>query len=175
MKEEAWDKLIKDALEQEVAEHPIYEGHELRFDQKLKNRDRLSRVIRLRTLTSIAALVVMGIGLWLYNSEEVIAKSDSNPIETPPQVEYAKEFFQQNSSINIHSLDYQDEKVTRFLQELTQLENEYQMLDSLYRNNVSNESLIKGMVENFQYRLLVVQKIKAYIELKKSIQSNENI
>ncbi len=174
MKQESWEDQIKKALELEAAEHPIFEGHQERFNKRLYEENGRGRIISLKTWLAVAASAILGLGVWIFmeNSGSVIAQK--MPDSPAPEVAYASEYFHQNVPIDVTRMDYQDETVTRFLQQLQELESEYKRLDSLYRVNISNELLIKGMVENFQYRLTIMQKIKSYIEVKKnsSIQQN---
>lgn len=174
MKQESWEELIKKALASEASEHPIFEGHQERFNKRLEDKNQRGRLISLKTWLAVAASTVLGIGVWIYIERSSLEIAHQLPDSTAPEVAYASEYFHQNLPIDVARMDYQDETVTKFLQQIQELESEYKRLDSLYRVNISNELLIKGMVENFQYRLTIMQKIKSYIEVKKNSTIQQN-
>ncbi|MFN6379709.1 MAG: hypothetical protein ACK4WD_10555 [Flavobacteriales bacterium] len=167
---------ILKALEQMASEAPIAEGHEDRFEQRLREGKKAKVItfnFRVTALVGAAAAVVIAIGVYFFVLKdpggERLAK-----VDYPQEVKKAKEYFQANNVLDTKTLEYKDEKVTEFLTKLQELENEYHRLDTLYQMNVQNENIIRGMMENFQYRLQIIHQLKSYIELKNQSNNNTN-
>jgi hypothetical protein len=167
---------ILKALEQIASEAPISEGHEDRFEQRLREGKK-SNVItfnfRVTALVGAAAAIVVAFGVYFFalknSGDEQLTK-----VEYPLEVKKAKEYFQANNILDTKTLEFKDEKVTEFLTKLQELETEYHRLDTLYQMNVQNENIIRGMMENFQYRLQIIHQLKSYIELKNQSNNNTN-
>lgn len=159
-----------------ASEAPIAEGHEDRFEQRLREGKKAKVItfnFRVTALVGAAAAVVIAIGVYFFvlkdpGGEQLVK------VDYPQEVKKAKEYFQANNVLDTKTLEYKDEKVTEFLTKLQELENEYHRLDTLYQMNVQNENIIRGMMENFQYRLQIIHQLKSYIELKNQSNNNTN-
>jgi hypothetical protein len=49
------------------------------------------------------------------------------------------------------------------------LEKESRKLDSLLLLNINNEKIVQGLIDNYQYRLRVIEQLKKYIEIKNQL------
>lgn len=170
------DEIVK-ALEHLADQVPIGADHELRFEKRLREPQK-GRVLTLNISVvklAAAAVVVIAIGIFWWSSatQKAIARSGET-IQYPLEVLKAEQFYKSNADYDQGAYDQNDTTVTAFIGKLHMLEAEYKNLDSMYQYNASNEHIIRGMIENFQFRLQIIHQLKTYIELKNQSKSKQH-
>lgn len=172
------DEIIE-AFMKIAEQNPIEEGHELRFEKRLSGKAQVKMFslspFVLRIAAAAVLLVCLGLFWWMNSNEPKIADTSVAPAY-PMEVIKAQAFYHSNAELDNSKLSSEDIVVKEFLEKLKTLESEFARLDSLYQFNQSNEQLIKGMIENFQFRLQVIHQLKTYIEIKNQSnqENNEN-
>lgn len=172
------DEIIE-ALMKIAEQNPIEEGHELRFEKRLNAKAKVKifslTPFVLRFSAAAVLLVCLGLAWWENQNNKSTAETTVAPAY-PMEVIKAQAFYHSNAELDNSKLSSEDVVVKEFLEKLKTLESEYARLDSLYQFNQSNEQLIKGMIENFQFRLQVIHQLKTYIEIKNQSnqENNEN-
>lgn len=170
MSEMNWNEFI----EKEAEKFPINEGHEHRFEKKLEHT-RLNRQTRgIQKLWWAAAVIVMLLtSVWVFSpSERELVETG---VELPAEIGKVQVYFsKQVKELNLNLSLGNDEVINHFVKELSRLEEEYQTLNELYSNQPNNTNLIDGMIENFEFRLRIMQQIKSYLEITQSQKDHEN-
>lgn len=170
------DEIIE-AFMKLADQHPVEEGHESRFERKLNDSRTVqigSEYRRFWRYAAAAVFVFACAGLWWRNNHMNEVADNQNVLAYPMEVIKAKAFYTSNADMKSTTIDLQDETVNGFLRKLKLLEGEYNRLDSLYQYNQSNEQLIRGMIENFQFRLQIIHQLKTYIEIKNQSNQEKN-
>ncbi|MFZ4783976.1 MAG: hypothetical protein ACOYLH_00775 [Flavobacteriales bacterium] len=165
------EELMRQAFEEMPIEPPI-DGHEERFKSRLQSKKQ-TRIVSLAWVKYAAAAVVVGLGVFFFTQNKPLyppvvantnAQQDSSIVH--PAVEKAEEFYASRAHLDWSKVDQNDQQVKDFLQSMHTLEQESKRLDSLLMLNINNEKLIEGLIDNYQYRLRVIEQLKKYIELK---------
>ncbi|MEZ4800718.1 MAG: hypothetical protein R2809_13270 [Flavobacteriales bacterium] len=169
-KEKELEKILADWADS----NPINEGHEFRFEQRLNQAMKQKRSSKIQKIWWAAAVfIAIAITVWTVRPVgNVIAE---NEVELPKEVgKVAVYFSEQVKLMNVNVTVGNDEVINHFVKELTRLENEYNKLNELYKNQPNNSNLIDGMIENFEFRLKIMQQLKSYLEITQSKEGNEN-
>lgn len=153
--------------------NPINDGHEFRFEQRLAQSVKQSRSLKMqRVWWAAAAFVAIAIAVWTVRPKQNVIVE--NEVELPAEVgKVAVYFSEQVKLMNVNVTAGNDEVINHFVKELTRLENEYSKLNELYLKQPNNSNLIDGMIENFEYRLKIMQQLKSYLEITQSKEGNE--
>lgn len=161
------DEILKDALEQSSIEWPE-EGHEMRFAARLEeNKSKKSNVFQMTWVKYAAAALIVGLGLFIaFYPEKQLPPVAQVEEMVHPAVERAEEFYASHASLDWSHVDQSDEQVKQFISSMKLLEQESHRLDSLLMLNINNEKLVQGLIDNYQYRLRVIEQLKKYIEIK---------
>jgi hypothetical protein len=56
--------------------------------------------------------------------------------------------------------------VQKFLYNLHYLESQYVVLENAYQSNRDDQKIVMAMVENYRYRLQVIEMMQKYIQIK---------
>ena len=168
------EELMRQAFDEMPIEPPT-DGHEDRFKARLQGQKQ-TRVFSLAWAKYAAAAVVIGLGVFFFTRNTNVdppvvadAKATEDSTIVHPAVEKAEEFYASRAHLDWSKVDQNDEQVKAFLQSMHTLEQESKRLDSLLMLNINNEKLIEGLIDNYQYRLRVIEQLKKYIELKNSV------
>lgn len=170
MSEMNWNEFI----EKEAEKFPINEGHEHRLEKKLEHAKLNRQTRRIQRLGWAAALLVALLtSVWVFSPKE--REFSETSVELPAEVGKVQVYFsKQVKELNLNLSLGNDEVINHFVKELTRLEEEYQTLNKLYSNQPNNTNLIDGMIENFEFRLRIMQQIKSYLEITQSQKDHEN-
>lgn len=165
---------IEDLLSEWAEATSINDGHEHRFGEKLKHLNQQKRKVLFQRVVWAAALFTgIIIAVWWGTNTSVMYVESK--IELPTEVGKVEKFFsQQVSELNLDLQNENDALLNQFLRELARLEGEYEKLNGLYQKQPNNANLIDGMIENFEYRLKIMQQIKSYLEIKQLQNGHEN-
>jgi hypothetical protein len=169
MKENLED-ILRKSLEQSQVEWPE-EGHEARFAARLQEQNKSKgKILKLSWVKYAAAAAVVGIGLTIafYPEKQYPPVAQTEEI-VHPAVEKAEEFYASRANLDWSHVDQSDEQVKQFVSSMKLLEQEGHRLDSLLMYNINNEKLVQGLIDNYQYRLRVIEQLKKYIEIKNQL------
>lgn len=169
MKENLED-ILRKSLEQSQVEWPE-EGHEARFAARLQEQKKSkTKVFNLSWVKYAAAAVAVGIGLVIafYPEKQYPPVAQAEEV-VHPAVERAEEFYASRANLDWSHVDQSDEQIKGFLSSMKQLEKESKRLDSLLMLNINNERIVQGLIDNYQYRLRVIEQLKKYIEIKNQL------
>lgn len=172
--------------------HPMPEGHEARFE------DRLTEAFPKRRRPSwgwlgVAASVValLGFGVWIFRPGPAITEGTEQVVsqdsvktrpglslgDLSPDLRKVEQYYTANISLELASLDISPENkkmADDYMARLRELDAEYQSLVGELNQIGPNEETISAMINNFQIRLQLLQKLKAKLnELKQS--KNETV
>jgi hypothetical protein len=164
------EEILKKALEQSQVEWPE-EGHEARFTARLQERKKSKgKIFKLSWVKYAAAAVAVGIGLLItfYPEKQFPPVAQTEEV-VHPAVERAEEFYASRANLDWSSVDQSDEQVKQFVTSMKLLEKESHKLDSLLLLNINNEKIVQGLIDNYQFRLRVIEQLKKYIEIKNQL------
>lgn len=146
-----------------------FAGHEERFELRLKKARQQNTIRPLRQWLRVAAAaaVLLAIG-WVVVSNAWHTRHHAASIHDMrhPEVEAAEAYYKQFANIDFGQLNASDQRIQEFLREMNVLETEYKRLESLLAENFNNERVAKAMVENFQFRLKLMEQLRKYIEIQ---------
>jgi hypothetical protein len=164
------EEILKKALEHSQVEWPE-EGHESRFVARLEEQKKSKgKIFKLSWVKYAAAAVAVGIGLLIafYPEKQFPPVAQTDEI-VHPAIEKAEAFYASRANLDWSSVDQSDEQVKQFVSSMQLLEKESRKLDSLLLLNINNEKIVQGLIDNYQYRLRVIEQLKKYIEIKNQL------
>jgi hypothetical protein len=172
------DKL-KNAWQEKVSTIEPIPGHEERFEMRLmtaRENKQIRRIPRWPWLTLAAALVI-GVILTVVVSEmkksNDMADESVKP-EMPPELAAAQDFFKSRITMDISKLNSDDVYVKRFAADMKVLEDEYRKLELVLASNLNNEKVAEAMVNNYKFRLSLMERLQKYIEIQNQINHEKN-
>ncbi len=172
----------------------LSEGHELRFEERLKAEDATPKqnvFSWMRVAAVILAMVAVGsVAFYLTKDEgagnEITVINENDTTEEvaqsftlgdiSPDLKKIESYYTTGINVQLASLKVNEENkelVDGYMQRLSELDAEYQLLNKELNEVGPNEATITALVENLQLRLELLFKLKNKLEeLKK--QNNEN-
>ena len=172
--------------------HQMPEGHEARFEERLAEAFPQHRRPSWGWLGVAASVVaLLGFGVWVFSPEpaltegtEQVVRQDSVKTrpglslgDLSPDLRKVEQYYTANISLELASLDISPENkkmADDYMARLSELDAEYQSLVGELNQIGPNEETISAMINNFQIRLQLLQKLKAKLnELKQS--KNETV
>lgn len=172
----------------------LSEGHELRFEERLKAVDATPKqnvFSWMRVAAVILAMVAVGsVAFYLTKDEgagnEITVINENDTTEEvaqsftlgdiSPDLKKIESYYTTGINVQLASLKVNEENkelVDGYMQRLSELDAEYQLLNKELNEVGPNEATITALVENLQLRLELLFKLKNKLEeLKK--QNNEN-
>jgi hypothetical protein len=182
------DRLKKHIEQQELSEFTPPSGHEARFMARLQTlesqneqpkRGMSDRFKWMAIAASLAILMTLGISVWDLNNgaEPVMADQKMELQEVSPEMKSAEQFL-------MAELAKKKEKATEivatdpdlkgFIDQLNQLENDYEQLELELNNNRDNERIIAGMIQNYRLRLELLERLFAKYQTKKRLEEQHS-
>lgn len=181
MFEEELKRKIQDA--EESKNNSPLSGHADRFETRLMQRSELTmksrfkkRFITVSLAAASVCLIVIAVSVFKINKQqEEIEKAElTEEVEMPAELNEVKEFYQKKYDSNKLNVSAGDETIEKFLKNLHYLESQYAVLEKAYQTNHDDEKVVVAMVENYRYRLQVIEMMQKYIQIKNNKQNENN-
>jgi len=175
-----------------LAEGKLERGHQKRFEQKLNKEFGSGKKRNNFLFLKIAAIliIVIGVGFFYFNnnsqsSEVQIADTPSKEIVKPvdkkeniqlseisPEFKKIENYYLAGINMELAKLEINEDNkllTDSFMAELSELDKEYQRLNSDLNETGINEQTVQAMINNLQLRLELLFKLKNKLnDLKKS-------
>ncbi|MDX2249814.1 MAG: hypothetical protein SF052_23725 [Bacteroidia bacterium] len=168
--------MEKDSLEEKIMAirngfdlKDIPEGHDLRFERKLRRAKNLSasvfkahsRWVKVAAALAICLSIAGTIGLLRKEKPQPISawETELNELEVYYTTRYQEEFSRLE---NYNLTDY--EFARQLKQDLDQIEQSNENFREMILREGKNEYLIDAMIENYQMKLKILRKLKKLIE-----------
>jgi multidrug efflux pump subunit AcrB len=173
MREELKNSM-NDWMNELANDSPIHEGHESRFEQRLQGSLERRNTWR-KDIRWWAALVVIALAVTAFFGvqkikQEVAITDDEEAL--PMEVQRVADFYSNNAS-KLTSYGLEDENVKELKGQLAYLNQEFERLSKLYQEQQNNENIIRGMIDNFEVRLRIIQQLNKYLEIQKNKESHD--
>ncbi len=177
--QDSFEDKLKNAWQEKLSTTEPIPGHEERFEMRLMNvldKKRIHRIPRWPWLTLAAALII-GVILTIVVSE--MKKTNHMAEETekqnrPPELAAAEDFFKSRITMDMSKLNTSDPYVQRFVSDMKVLEEEYAKLEQVLASNFNNEKVAGAMVNNYKFRLKLMERLQKYIEIQNQINNEKN-
>lgn len=178
--EELKRKLLES--EESMNQEPM-SGHVDRFETRLMQRRETAMKSRFRKrflLVSVAAasicLIVIAVSVFKISkqTQEAQLAQVNEEMEVPAELSQVKEFYQKRFDSNKMNASTGDETVQKFLNNLHYLESQYAVLEKAYQSNRDDQKVVMAMVENYRYRLQVIEMMQKYIQIKNNTTHENN-
>lgn len=164
---EDWIKHNREILDSDEPQS----GHQERFLEKLDRQQRiLGRRQAIRSFVRIAAilLVMLSLAGGLYYETGIQGGAKETVAGMPPELKEAEQFYNQQLQTKydiIRSLHFPDESMkAKILSDISQNDDSYARLKEDLKANPGNEMTFDAMIEYYQTRLDVVNKIIMNLE-----------
>tara|TARA_R100001369_G_scaffold954_4_gene3229 strand:+ start:102516 stop:103118 length:603 start_codon:yes stop_codon:yes gene_type:complete len=178
----------------------LSKGHAKRFEAKLEKALPKQKKRNSYTFVKIAALFIFIIGIGAFFLDREIPRNNNIPVVSTPEVEEKKnetpvrEFqlsevspeFKKIENYYLAGINLEMAKlelnpsnkalIDSFMSKMAELNNEYKRLNTEFNENGLNEQTIEAMVQNLQFRLDLLYKLKNKLKEIKHTKntSNEN-
>lgn len=167
------------------------EGHEERFLQKLEDELPNPRSSRFPIIWSIAASVVIliGVGLFLFRTEPVeptintVAGTEEQAEEEgislgdlSPDLAKVENYYLASINLELSKLEVSPdnkELVDGYLEQLAELNQEYAQLNKELNTIGPNDQTVSALIKNLQLRLELLQKLKEKLNQIKSSKNEQ--
>jgi hypothetical protein len=173
MKEELKNKM-NDWMNELANDSPIHDGHESRFEQRLQRslekKNSWKKDVRWWAALIVIALAVTAF-FGLQNTKKEVAITDDEE-SLPMEVQRVADFYSTTTSKLINE-GFEDDNVKELKGQLAYLNEEFDRLSKLYQEQQNNENIIRGMIDNFEVRLRIIQQLNKYLEIQKNIESHD--
>jgi hypothetical protein len=177
--QDSFEDKLKNAWQEKMSTTEPIPGHEERFEMRLMNaqdKKQIHRIPRWPWLTLAAALVI-GVILTIVVSE--VKKTNHMAEESvkqdlPPELAAAQDFFKSRTTMDMSKLNTDDVYVQRFASDMKVLEEEYTKLEQILASNFNNEKVAEAMVNNYKFRLKLMERLQKYIEIQNQINNEKN-
>ncbi|MBL0314292.1 MAG: hypothetical protein IPP69_00450 [Flavobacteriales bacterium] len=177
---EAIENRIRKAFENANEDQELIPGHEERFEMKLlrMRAAKAERRIPRWPWIALAAAVVAGFIVAITISEVKKTNDYAERVrlsDVSMEMAAAEQFYHERLKMDVSQLNTTDDNIKRFLDDLKKLETEYAMLEEQLAKNFSNQRVADAMVNNYRFRLKLMEQLQKYIEIqnKFNIQSHE--
>ncbi|MBX7051685.1 MAG: hypothetical protein K1X54_06600 [Flavobacteriales bacterium] len=177
---EAFEDRIRKALLNESDDQDLMPGHEERFEMRLlRMRDeKKERRIPRWPWIALAAAVVAGFIVTIVVSEVKKTNEYAEKVrlsDVSMEMAAAEQFYHERLKMDMSQLNTSDQNIKRFLDDLKRLESEYAMLEEQLAKNFTNQRVADAMVNNYRYRLQLMEQLQKYIEIqnKLNLQNHE--
>ena len=154
----------------------IYEphsGHLYRFEKKLTKK----KAVKISwKWFSVAASVVLLIGFWLGNLQQkkIFDLADISPKMKEVQQYFVVTINQEIKEIERYRSLNTEKIIERALDELEELEDNYQVFVNDLSKNGNQRRIVRAMINNYQQRLHILQNLLDAIEQIKSLKNNKH-
>jgi len=175
-------KMFKD--DKSLAKEKLSKGHQNRFEAKLDAALPTKKNSRKFSFLKIAAIfiIAIGIGSLFLNKEKIITaetpmvvspeiQEDKNEIsgkefqlsEVSPDFKKIENYYLAGINMELAKLEVNPTNkalIDSFMGKMSELNNEYKRLNAEFNETGPNEQTIEAMVENLQFRLDLLYKLK---------------
>ena len=180
------DELKKYLQQQDqLPEFSPEKGHEDRFLQRLKaeqgsgkpkGRDNLRWIA---VAASLAILLSLGITVWQFRTvpEQQMVEEKMQLQQVSPELKTAEEFLMaelDKKKQRANEIVASDPELQGFIDQLNQLEKDYEQLELALNTNRDNERIIAGMIQNYRLRLELLERLFAKYQTKKRIEEQHS-
>jgi predicted RNase H-like nuclease (RuvC/YqgF family) len=177
---EVFEDRIKKAFESQDSDSELIPGHEERFEMRLlrmREDKKIKRFPRWPWIAAAAA-VVAGVIVAITISEVKKTNDYAERVrlsDVSLEMAATEEYYNERLKLDVGQLNTTDQNIKRFLDDLKRLEGEYAMLEDQLSKNFNNQRIADAMVNNYRFRLQLMEQLQKYIEIKNkfNIQSHE--
>lgn len=176
MKKNTIDELFK-SLEGQFDVHQTPDGHQKRFLDRLNSAQEAKPRTNWWRPLSIAAsvVVIIGLGFSLLKSPQPSGELAS----VSPEMEQTQTFFVTTINSEIEKLKSFETPETKVmiddaLNQITNLEEEYQLLKKDLVESGNDKRVIYAMISNFQKRIDLLEQVVVIVEEIKNLKTNDN-
>lgn len=158
--------------------HEPLPGHEERFEmlllQQQKNK-KIRRIPRWPVLT-IAAAAITGFIISIVVME--IKKTNDTAEKTrlsdvSGEMALLEEYYHERLQGGLEGVNTTDKNIRKFMDDVKALEDEYKMLEETLAKNFHDERIAQAMVNNYKFRLKLMEQLQKYIEIQNKINTND--
>lgn len=177
--------------EQQAHKSKLKDGHEERFLKRLDNvvfKEKKKSYSLLKIAATILLLITAGVfGYKEYNKQEtietiVVTKMPVNkePIslgDLSPDLKKVEDYYTATINVSLSNLQVSDKNkmlVDGYMEQLTKLNSEYEILTKELNESGPNNHTINALIKNLQLRLQLLQKLKRKLDQLK-IEENDQI
>lgn len=176
--EQNLSEMLKLAQHDALKAEP-FPGHEERFEMRLLKgkEDKKIRQLPRWPWLALAAACIAGAIVFVAVREV----KETNEIaritklsDVSKDMAEVEQFYHQRLNIDYSKMNTADARIQRFLTDIKKLEEEYASLENQLTKNYNNERLINAMIDNYQYRLRIMEHMQKYIELENELNNTNN-
>jgi len=179
--------------ERKSKKHPMKEGHEERFlerlDAELPQKNKANSFFWVRIAAS--AMLLLGVGTYFLlrtsnnaNTKTTVVEKASTEVLSPgislgdlsPDLEKIENYYVANINYELSQLNVSDdnkEMVDGFMERLAELDQEYGTLNKELNELGPNDETISALIQNLQLRLQLLQKLKQKLNQLKSSENEQ--
>jgi uncharacterized protein YhaN len=175
-----FEEHIKQALKRsdEFHDEPL-PGHEERFEMRLLKQGEQRKLRRLPRwsliITTAAAVVVFIVAIVISEVKKTNDMAEKARLsDVSPELAAVEDFYNEKLHIDVEQLNKGDQNIKRFLSDISKLESEYKRLEENLSKNFNNERIAQAMVNNYKYRLQLMEQLQKYIEIQNKINTQNN-
>ncbi len=183
-----------------LAEGKLERGHQKRFEQKLDKEFGREKKSNNFLFLKIAAVLIVAVGVAFFYFNSMQPQSEIQVADTPventtksvekkeniqlseisPEFKKIENYYLAGINMELAKLEINEDNkllIDSFMAELSELDKEYQRLNSDLNETGINEQTVQAMINNLQLRLELLFKLKNKLnDLKKSKNNNyENV
>lgn len=177
------EKFIRDNREQ-LMDHEPAAGHMDRFEKRLKETARKTRIIhmtrRISRMAAVALLALMS-SLWIYNeltgqNDPLMRLSDVSADMQQVEFYYTTQINQYCSDLKSNELISETDYAEAMTAELEQMDSVYLQLQKELGAHPNDERIVTAMIRHYQTKLQVLTGILEKLEqIQQQNNSNSNI
>lgn len=185
---------IRKMMKQDPSEGAkLPEGHEVRFEEKLKeafSEKKEKRSLFLWVKVAAAIILFLGLGYWFMNSGEGIDGEElveTNPVENTeipgltlgdisPELKKVEDFYLNGIQLQLASLQEDNdnkELIDGYKKRLAELDAEYNRLSEQLNEVGPTEATINALIDNLKLRLELLFKLKNKLKELKQLENEQ--
>lgn len=158
--------------------HEPLPGHEERFEMRLlqaSDQRKIRRFPRWPVLTfaaaCVAGLIISIVVVEVRKTNEQAAQVRLSDVSG--EMALTEAYYNDRLQSEMQGLNTSDKNIRKFLDDVKKLEEEYKMLEATLAKNVHDERIAQAMVNNYKFRLKLMEQLQKYIEIQNKFNSNE--
>jgi len=178
--------------EQQANKSKLKDGHEERFLKRLDTsvfKEKKKNYSLLKIAATILILITAGVfGYKEYNNQEaietiVVARTPVNkePIslgDLSPNLKKVEDYYTATINVSLSNIQVSDKNkmlVDGYMEQLTKLNSEYEILTKELNESGPNDHTISALIKNLQLRLQLLQKLKKKMDQLKTEENDQII
>lgn len=168
-------KLFRD---DDVTYKKLPENHRLEFIERLKgSTNKKTRKRPIGILIKVAAsIAILFSAYYIFLDENTQQQKRPTALEIQVQ-EIEQKYLQEidNEWQQLLKITSDEQLITRFEKELSELQNDYLNISKEFRNNPNSITIIEELIDNLKTRLQLLKNIRSHINfINKETEHNEN-